>query len=266
MKRSPVRLLLSVVLGLGLAAVTFSMGNWQVRRAAEKTALHQQQAERLHAPAIDHPEELLDLQKLAYRRLKLQGHFVPDAVVYIDNRQIDGRPAVQVIQAFQPEGANYVVPVDRGLLPRNPDQPRMPPPLPMQAAGADANDLLVTVLPGFARSAELWGLTLGGSKKIHRETDEGRQVWSNFDAAEFGKWLGRPVSNYVATVEPVLPEAQDMQTSGQATASGFYMDQVSLPDQVARHRGYAIQWYAMTAMLLLFSGYFVFKEFKSRND
>lgn len=266
MKRSSVRLLLSVFLGLGLAAVTFSMGNWQVRRGAEKTALHHQQAERLHAPAIDHPEESLDLQKLAYRRLKLQGRFLPNAVVYIDNRQVDGRPAVQVVQAFQPEGAQYVVPVDRGLLPRNPEQPRVAPPLPAQAVNSGATELLVTVLPGFARSAELWGLTLGGSKAIHRETDEGRQVWSNFDGATFTQWLGRPVSNYVATVEPVLPVAQDMQSSGQANAEGFYMDQVSLPDQVARHRGYAIQWYAMTAMLLLFSAYFVFKEFKSRND
>ncbi|HEX4843782.1 MAG TPA: SURF1 family protein [Limnobacter sp.] len=262
------KLMLTLLLGFAMATLTYNLGQWQTGRAAQKQALHDQQVAALAAAPITPMQSVVDLDNLSYRKVALKGRFIPDALVYIDNRQVNGRPAVQVVQAFQPEGAAHVVPVDRGLLLRDPREPRLAPSMPGQAVDAPGQGgevlLQATLLPRFAQAAELHGMALGAQGDVHQEQNNGRAVWSNFDPTLFATLVNRPVSNFVLTEQPVLVAMGDLAATpaaGVTQRNGFYHSAVALPEQVAKHRGYAFQWFSMTVALVLLTLFFVYREF-----
>lgn len=88
-------------------------------------------------------------------------------------------------------------------------------------------------------------------------------MWSNFNADEFEKHTGEAVSNFVVTQQPVA------QTAGQHSQArkvdGFYHLPVPLQEQVAKHKGYAFQWFSMSAVLALLTLFFVYREFYKGN-
>lgn len=252
-----IKLLFTLVLGLGLAGLTFGLGQWQTGRAQEKMDLHQRQVKALNAEPLTFKEANIDLEALSYRKVELTGQYVAGALVYIDNRQVNGRPAVQVIQGFKPTNTEYLIPVDRGLLLRDPRNPREAPALPSQDETAFL--LKATLLPRFAQSAELWGMRIGQAKDaIHKSKSSGYEVWSNFNAEEFQKMTGKQVANYVLTTQP-FDEASPV-----TVVDGFYRSAVKLPEQVAKHKGYAFQWFAMTTVLILLTLFFIYREFLAR--
>ncbi len=255
-----VKLLFTLLIGAGLVWLTFSLGQWQTGRAQEKQTLFDAQARALAAEPVSPASARLDLDNLSYRKIELRGRFEAKALIYIDNRQVNGRPAVQVVQGFRPEGANFLIPVDRGLLLRNPAEPRLAPNMPAGAMrDGEMFNLQGTILPRFAQSAELRGIALGDAENIVMAQSNGFEVWSNFSMDEFEKRTGEPVSNFVVTQQPVA------QTTGQqpqaSIAGGFYHLAVPLQEQVAKHRGYAFQWFTMSAVLVLLTLFFVYREF-----
>lgn len=255
-----VKLLFTLLIGAGLVWLTFSLGQWQTGRAQEKQTLFDAQARALAAEPVSPASARLDLDNLSYRKIELRGRFEAKALIYIDNRQVDGRPAVQVVQGFRPEGANFLIPVDRGLLLRNPAEPRLAPDMPAGAMrDGEMFNLQGTILPRFAQSAELRGIALGDTENIVMAQSNGFEVWSNFSVDEFEKRTGEPVSNFVVTQQPVA------QTAGQqpkaSIAGGFYHLAVPLQAQVAKHQGYAFQWFTMSAVLVLLTLFFVYREF-----
>nr|WP_294888654.1 SURF1 family protein [uncultured Limnobacter sp.] len=258
------KLAFSVLLGAGLVWLTFSLGQWQTGRAHEKQTLFDAQARALAAEAVSPGSPRLDLDNMSYRKIDLRGRFEAKALIYIDNRQVNGRPAVQVVQGFRPEGASFLIPVDRGLLLRNPAQPRLAPEMPTEATQAgDLFDLKGTILPRFAQSAELRGIALGEADRITKAQSNGYEVWSNFSVIEFEKHAGEPVSNFVVTQQPVAQTAGQQAPAGKV--DGFYHLAVPLQEQVAKHRGYAFQWFTMSAVLVLLTLFFVYREFYKGN-
>lgn len=255
-----VKLAFTLLMGATLVWLTFSLGQWQTGRAVEKQTLFDVQARALAAAPVSPASAQLDLDNLSYRKIELKGRFEAKALIYIDNRQVNGRPAVQVVQGFRPEGANFLIPVDRGLLLRNPANPRLAPNMPNQAVQAgEPFKLQGTILPRFAQSAELRGIALGGAHNIVMDQSNGFEVWSNFSANEFEKLAGQSVSNYVVTQQPVAQTAGQQQQA--SIEGGFYHLAVPLQEQVAKHRGYAFQWFTMSAVLVLLTLFFVYREF-----
>jgi len=263
------KLAFTVLIGASLVWLTFSLGQWQTGRAGEKQQLFDAQALALAASPISPTDSQIDLDNLSYRKIELKGRFDAKALIYIDNRQVNGRPAVQVVQGFRPEGADFLIPVDRGLLLRNPADPRRAPDMPVEARTADegSTSLNGTILPRYAQSAELRGALLGAASDIYKEENSGFQVWSNFSVLEFSRFLEQPVSNFVVTLQPV---AQTGDSPGEAPAetrkvNGFYHVAVPLQEQVAKHKGYAFQWFTMSAVLVLLTLFFVYREFYKGN-
>lgn len=256
------RIFLTLAAGFALATLTFNLGQWQTGRAQQKTAILEQQERALKAAPITPTSSELDLKVDEYRRIDIVGRWDPESVVYIDNRQFNGRPAVQVIQGFVPNGKSFQIPVDRGLLLRNPAEPRRSPEWPKEAENTDESIALRgTILSHFARSAELRGLMLGDADKVLKQEVDGFRLWSNFNLEDYAKETGRSVSNFVVTLQPVSfePEAP----AAAHRLNGFYLNAVKLPEQVAKHKGYAFQWYSMTAVLLILTAFFVYKEYLS---
>ena len=110
--RAAIVLLAAVVAAL----LTARLGLWQLDRAAQKTALHEALLARGALPA-------LDLAQLAqtpagaaeqlHRRVRLEGRWLDSATVYMDNRQMNGRPGFFVVTPLL-LGADDAVLVQRG--------------------------------------------------------------------------------------------------------------------------------------------------------
>ena len=106
---------------IGVAA-TARLGLWQLDRAAQKSALQQALDTRSLLPPIE-VQGLADTEAAAseqhYRRVVVQGHWVPGATVFLDNRQMDARAGFFVITPLRLSGSTGVVLVQRGWAPRD---------------------------------------------------------------------------------------------------------------------------------------------------
>jgi cytochrome oxidase assembly protein ShyY1 len=102
-----------------LVALGVALGNWQQDRAAVKTALQQQLAERGGAAALTVGAELMAAAPLEYRRVKARGQVVAGYPLYLNNRPQDGRAGFYLVMPFKLDGSDTHVLVARGWLPRN---------------------------------------------------------------------------------------------------------------------------------------------------
>src|SRR5438067_3681187 len=114
-----------------LVALGILLGNWQTRRAAEKTALQARLAARSSAPALVLGAQPVDPAAIEFRHVIVTGEFVPNWPVFLDNRPNEGRSGFVLLMPFKIMGADgsgsakYVL-VERGWLPRGAEHGSMP--------------------------------------------------------------------------------------------------------------------------------------------
>jgi surfeit locus 1 family protein len=116
-----------LVLGMALLGmgVTFSLGLWQLGRAAEKTAYQDAKTQQADKVALDGRTlgSALDDQAqragLIHRRMVLMGRWLPQHSVFLENRQMNAKPGFFVLTPLQIEGTNGVVLVQRGWAQRS---------------------------------------------------------------------------------------------------------------------------------------------------
>jgi len=116
-----------LVLGMALLGmgVTFSLGLWQLGRAAEKTAFQDAKTQQADKVALDGRTlgSALDDQAqragLIHRRMVLMGRWLPQHSVFLENRQMNAKPGFFVVTPLQIEGTNGVVLVQRGWAQRS---------------------------------------------------------------------------------------------------------------------------------------------------
>lgn len=111
-------------------AVTFTLGDWQLGRAQEKLALQASIDQRKALPPVGQ-QALLAAKPSAdviYRPVVLRGTWVAQHTIFLDNRQMNGKPGFYVVTPLQLEGSGRVVLVERGWAPRNfVDREQLPP-------------------------------------------------------------------------------------------------------------------------------------------
>ena len=101
---------------------TASLGRWQLSRAAQKQALFDAVETRRSLPPLDDAavlEKKDDPASLLHRPVTLHGRFLPAFTVFLDNRQMHGRPGFFVLTPLQLEPSHLAVLVQRGWSPRN---------------------------------------------------------------------------------------------------------------------------------------------------
>jgi len=244
MTRPLPRLLLLIFLTAMMCTLTFNLGQWQTRRAEQKAALETRRQEAVkQAPLSVNAASVANVEQLQFRPLSLEGEFIADAWVALDNRQFKGAPAVSLLQAFRLSPSGAVVVVDRGLLLRNPSAPRVLPTPPEVTGRVKIEGLL---LERFPRAAELWGLRVGDASTIHRN---GRE-WSNFDIGLFASEYQLELGNFV------VQQLSDSQDNLKRVPPQW-------SSEVGKHQGYAFQWYSLTLLLMALSFFLCLKEWRS---
>ncbi|WP_019430544.1 SURF1 family protein [Limnohabitans sp. Rim47] len=116
-----------LVLGMALLgmSVTFSLGLWQLGRAAEKTAFQDAKTQQADKVTLDGRTlgSALDDQAqragLIHRRMVLMGRWLPQHSVFLENRQMNAKPGFFVLTPLQIEGTNGVILVQRGWAQRS---------------------------------------------------------------------------------------------------------------------------------------------------
>jgi cytochrome oxidase assembly protein ShyY1 len=215
-----------LVVTVALVALGIALGNWQERRAATKLALQERLEERGRQEPVTLDAALPPPDALEYRRVRLAGRFEPRWTVYLDNRPYGSQAGFYVLMPFRLQGSGARVLVARGWLPRDPLQRTRIVPYATPAG--------TVTIEGIAVATVGHVMELGGAAALAPG----------------------------AIVQNAGPEAL-ARASGQAFLP-FMVEQTGAstdalvrdwprPDlNIARNRGYAVQWYALAAMAALF--------------
>lgn len=213
-----------VAAAAGIAA-TVSLGNWQTRRAEDKLALQAQRdaAERA-APIEVSARDIAELPRRVPLRVKLRGRFAHEQTIWLDNRMMDGRAGFVVVTPLQVEGTDTAILVMRGFAARDPaDRQRLP------AIGEPRGEVQ---LEGLALAEAPRLLELGAAPPPGRLP----AIWQNLDYAAFERASGRPVARIVV---------QQTSDGGDGLARRWPRPSAG----VDKHRGYALQWYALAVLV-----------------
>lgn len=203
------------------------LGLWQVSRAQEKRVRYAAFEARVAAAPLD-IDALPANAPLAgqrWRRAQLSGHYLPRHVV-LDNRIQGGRTGYEVLTAFETAGGRTVM-VDRGWIPLGANRDTLPDVL------APADTL---VLEGF----------LGGEPVVGIELSD-----DALGAELLAPDLYRVQQVSLAALEPLLQTTiwpavlyLDAQSAGALDVAW------PVPgDGSSKHMAYAVQWFAMAAVL-----------------
>lgn len=221
-------LTLVALLALGL---TVTLGIWQLGRAQLKQALLQQWQTQRGLPAVGW-DELRDaaargtLEALHGRPVRLLGRWLPEATVLLDNRPRQGRAGFIAVTPLRAPQGTVAVLVQRGWLPRGAsDRPA----LPQLPTPADV-DVIV----------EGW-LAPPPSKLLELGTTAQGLIRQNIDVAEVAAQWRLPLLQ--ASVQQSGPEER--------TADGMMLvrDWPVVAVAPEKHLGYAVQWFALAALI-----------------
>jgi len=220
-----------LVLGMALLGmgITFSLGMWQLGRAAEKTALQDAREQQAEKPVLDgrslgqaSAAGSPTRADLIHRKMALTGRWLPQKTVYLDNRQMHGKPGFFVLTPLQLQDSNAVLLVQRGWA---------------QRAFTDR-----TALPNIQTPegvVEIQGhLAPWPSRLYDFGGDESGPIRQNLDLQAFQKETGLNV------LEVTLLQ------SG-AASEGLLREWPVVASGVEKHHGYAFQWFGLSGLIAL---------------
>lgn len=98
--RARARAVVVLLAALLCAAVAFSLGVWQLDRAAQKQSLQRELEDRSALPMLAQSalaSTLAESTAQYQRRVRLRGAWVATATVFLDNRQMNARPGFFVL-------------------------------------------------------------------------------------------------------------------------------------------------------------------------
>jgi len=223
--KSRLRFWLVSLAALAGFAITLSLGFWQLSRAAQKEALQAAIAAQKSLPALNMSAlgPGRDLAQMVHRSASLRGTWVPAHTVFLDNRQMNGKPGFFVVTPLKLESGEAVVLVQRGWVQRNfTDRAQLP--------QIQTPEGVIEVIGRIAPPP---------SKLYEFKAAAGGPIRQNLDLAEFRAETGLPL------LEVTLLQAG--KAGGEA--DGLQRDWPEANLGVAKHYGYAFQWWGLAALI-----------------
>lgn len=213
---------------LVLVLLGIALGNWQTRRAAEKSALQARLEQGMAAAPLVLDGSPVDPAQLEFHRVIVTGEFVPNWPVFLDNRPQNGRTGFILLMPFKIAGSNKAVLVARGWLPRNTaEHDRLPP----YATPAGQVRIEGRAVRQLARVMQL-----GTPAPL-----QPKALVQNLEPAELARASGLELLSVVVE-----------QTGADTAGEGLQRNWPAPSLDIDRHKGYALQWYALAAMAFLF--------------
>jgi surfeit locus 1 family protein len=219
--------------------LTLLLGRWQLSRADQKEAIQAAITRQGELSVLAGSAALSDTEAggLIQRRVLLQGQWLADKTIFLDNRPMAGRSGLVVVTPLQLQDSAAVVLVQRGWVPRNFMDRTMAPEI---ATPLGLVEIQGRIVPPPGKLYEFSG------------TESGR-IRQNLDIAGFSAEMGRPL------------RAWTVQQQG-ATSDGLARQWPAVSTGVEKHYGYAFQWFALSALIaILYVWFQIVKRFILRH-
>jgi len=221
-----------------LLPLLLALGFWQLSREQEKIAvqtLHDERrdqqvlaVESLFSPV---PEE----DALAYLPVQASGRYDNTRQFLLDNRMHQSRPGYELITPLQTDAG--VVMVNRGWLPQGPSRQELPA---LPSVEQDVTVVGTVYVPP--------GRTFVLSDAQEQSAEQWPKVIQRIEIDEMAEMLGTELFPHTVRLRDGEPGA-------------LVIDWPVITSGPETHRGYAIQWFTMAAVLLLL---FVYTSIKRR--
>ncbi len=242
------RFAFATIAALTAVAATVSLGVWQLSRGGEKQAQQAAQARQAELPTL-HAGQLAgvpDPQTLLHRKVVLQGHWLAEATVFLENRQMNAKPGFFVLTPLKPETNGPSVLVLRGWAPRNFQDRSALPPVTTPAGLVEVRGVLA------APPSRLY--QFGGA--------EYGPIRQNLDLASYSAELGQPL--FALAVRQLGDGGAG--GAGGAAADGLLRQWPPVDLGVDKHHGYALQWFALAALVgCLYVWFQIVRPLRSRH-
>lgn len=219
----------ALVGGLFLAA-----GSWQLGRAAEKEALLREFAAGATLQPMPPPPAGAELDALRYRPIRAAGRYDAAHQVLLDARVREGRAGYEVLTPLVTDAGAILV--NRGWIPAGPDRERLP-----EISVDDEARTVEGLLDRLPRPA----LMLDAAPPGPGEAWPRRLLYPQ--APQLAAALGYPLADYQLLL---LPEAPD----------GFLRQWRPAFMAPRQHLGYAVQWFALAATLVVIYALLSFRK------
>ena len=216
---------------LALFPVLVSLGFWQLDRAAQKEALQKDYETKINAEPLKLSDirgtMLLDAGQMLWRRVAAEGAFMPDRQYLLDNQTMGNQAGYLVYTPFRLRDRDLVVLINRGWIPLGPDRERIP-----RLATPESE----ISIQGVAKLPPSHGLLLGDPGPESLENGVVRLPYLDLEKLE--KSFDAPLLPFVIRLEGENGE-------------GFRREWQKPGFGRAMHLGYAFQWFAMSAALII---------------
>ena len=231
--QSPQKTMLVLLATLLSVALTCSLGFWQLRRATEKEVLQAQLTQRGSLPAIEGQtlgqmgDTVENRSGLIHRAVHLQGQWLAEKTLFLDNRQMKGRVGFFVMTPMELTQSKAVILVQRGWVPRHFTQ---------------RTELPLVVSP--KGEVEITGrIALAPSKLYALGDSDGGPIRQNLDMGALRQETGLP-----------LLEITVVQTGD--ASEGLLREWPQPVAGVEKHYGYAFQWFGLSALITMLCVWF----------
>lgn len=208
------------VLAAACLIVLFTrLGFWQIERAAEKDEIETNYRQMTSAPLkrLGRYRQQQDFQPII-----INGQWLAGRTLLLDNQVRDKQPGVHVFNLLRPDGGGPLLLVNRGWL-AMPN--RAQPPRPEQLSKP-------VTLAGKLTRPPATGIVLGEQTL----TSASQQLVTRIETDQIASWLGESVAGQVLLA---------------TGPTAFTSDWAPKFMPASRHRGYAFQWFALAATVLL---------------
>lgn len=210
-----------------LIPVFMALGYWQLQRAEEKRALQAEYDARAFDAELRIAPRLQRAEDLRFYRVIATGSYDLEYQLLLDNRVHHGVAGYYVITPLRVQGGEARVLVNRGWVPWGESRQRLPD---IETAGG------IQEITGVATVPLERAFTLGDPAPVRKQSPT---VWPYLDLERYRKAVPFPVQPVVVLLDP---------DSG---AGGFTREWSRLDAGITVHQGYAFQWFALAAAVLI---------------
>lgn len=217
------RVLGAILVGAAVTSLGVALGSWQTQRGDEKAGLQARldAAEAMTPVLVSSRADFAQVSAHLPRRVRVQGEFLPERAVFIDNRSLNGVAGFQLVAPLRlPDGASVLV--NRGWIARDARDPALMPSVESPAGSVEIEGLAVARVPRLLELAPPPSLRVPG-------------IWPNLEPEDYERATGIAVARFV--VQQTNSAADNLKRAWVRPASG-----------VEKHRGYALQWYGLAAL------------------
>jgi len=224
---------LAAIVGVVLTAAA---GNWQLDRAHQKESAQEAYDRGVSDAPVRLTAAPARAEDLRMRRVEAEGEFITKDVVLLDNRTRNGVAGYEVIMPLKIGTSSMHVLVNRGWIAAGPERARLPA---ISTPGAIVKVTGMAIVPG--RFLEL------------AKVDDSGPVWQNLT-------IDRYVARTGLQVLPVVVQQQNDLGDGLSRVW-------ERPDfGIAKHYGYAVQWFSFCGLIIFLYVFFHVKRSRSKKN